>query len=172
MFGRFQAAEGRLAQKRSNTSGDSATRAFVVAGAGLAGLVALVFLLTRYLRRALSREERALLEAQAAQARLSVLARASEVLAGSLDYQRTLEQVAFIAVPAVADWCSVDLVAEDGSLQNVAVGHVDPSKGGLARELQNEDPTDPDAPTGTPNVIRTGRPEGSPERPDKRPGAE
>ena len=41
----------------------------------------------------------------------------------------------------------------------VAVAHVDPEKVRWARELQERYPPDPDAPTGAPAVIRTGRSE-------------
>src|ERR1700754_625815 len=40
---------------------------------------------------------------------------ASQVLAASLDPLRTLEEVAQLAVPALADWCAVQLAATDGS---------------------------------------------------------
>jgi PAS domain S-box-containing protein len=86
---------------------------------------------------------------------------ASQVLAASLDPLQTLEEVAQLAVPALADWCAVQLAAEDGSgrYEQVAVAHVDPEKVRWARELQDRNPPDPDAPTGAPAVIRTGRSE-------------
>ena len=95
--------------------------------------------------------------------RLAFLLRASELLAESLDYEETLRQVAALAVPGIADWCSIDLVDEDGVLRNVAVAHTDPDKVRYAHDLQERFPHDPDAPTGTPNVIRTGEPEFYPE---------
>lgn len=95
--------------------------------------------------------------------RLAFLLRASELLAESLDYEETLKKVAALAVPAIADWCSIDLVDEEGRPRNVAVAHADPDKVRFARELQERFPPDPDAPTGTPNVIRSGEPEFYPE---------
>src|SRR6185436_14820710 len=41
------------------------------------------------------------------------LARASEAFAASLDYEVTLDTVVRLAVPRVADWCAVEMVAED-----------------------------------------------------------
>ena len=41
------------------------------------------------------------------------LAEASRVLADSLDYEATLAAIARLAVPGVADWCGVDLVADE-----------------------------------------------------------
>jgi PAS domain S-box-containing protein len=85
---------------------------------------------------------------------------ASQVLANSTDPVETLEEVARLAVPALADWCAVQLAAGDGRpFQHVAVAHVDPDKVRWARELQDRYPPDPDSPTGAPAVIRTGRSE-------------
>jgi PAS domain S-box-containing protein len=87
------------------------------------------------------------------------VAEASELLASSLEYERTLTNVANLAVPRFADWCAIDIVEADGALGRLAVAHVDPSKVRLANELAEKYPPDPDAPYGVPNVIRTGRPE-------------
>lgn len=89
----------------------------------------------------------------------SFLAKASEALAGSLDYETTLRTVAQLAVPGIADWCTVDLVQEGGSTRQVALAHVDPEKVKWAEELRRRYPPDPDAPSGVPHVIRTGQPE-------------
>ncbi len=80
---------------------------------------------------------------------------ASQVLARSLDPIQTLEEVARLAVPILADWCAVQLAPD----RQVAVAHVDPEKVRWARELQQRYPPDPDSPTGAPAVIRTGRSE-------------
>ena len=87
------------------------------------------------------------------------LAKASEILASSLDYEVTLHEVAALIVPELADWCTVDLVVEDGSTRQLAVAHVDPAKARWARELNERYPPQADAPTGVANVLRTGRPE-------------
>ena len=63
--------------------------------------------------------------------------------------------MARLAVPALADWCAVDIF-EDGRLHTLAVAHVDPDKVSLAHELQRRYPPDPDARTGSPNVVKTG----------------
>jgi PAS domain S-box-containing protein len=95
---------------------------------------------------------------------LTFLAEAGDALAGSLDPVETLEEIARLAVPRLADWCGVALASdESGGHENVAVAHVDPDKVRWARELQERYPPDPDAPTGAPEVIRTGRSELYPE---------
>ena len=52
--------------------------------------------------------------AKRAELRARFLARASQILGSSLDYQRTLRNVANLAVPEIADWCAVDLIDEQG----------------------------------------------------------
>jgi hypothetical protein len=66
-------------------------------------------------------------------------------------------------VPRLADWCVVDVLEDDGSLQRLAAEHEDPEKVALARDLQERYPPDPDAPYGVDNVVRTGQPELVPE---------
>jgi PAS domain S-box-containing protein len=67
---------------------------------------------------------------------LGFLAQASGVLAGSLDYERTLTEVAGLAVPDVADWCAVDIVEADGSLRQITSVHPDPEQEALLLELR------------------------------------
>lgn len=83
---------------------------------------------------------------------------ASAVLAASLDYEVTLASVARLAVPRLADWCSVYLL-EGGALRQVAVAHVNPEKVALAHELERRYPPDMSTPIGAANVARTGRAE-------------
>jgi PAS domain S-box-containing protein len=86
------------------------------------------------------------------------LAEAGRVLAGSLDYQETLAAVARLAVPDVADWCAVDVMA-DREVQRVAVAHADPAKVAHAIEIANRYPPDPTARTGVAGVLLTGQAE-------------
>ena len=57
------------------------------------------------------------------QSALGFLAQASGLLAASLDYERTLSQVARLAVPDVADWCAIDVVQPDGTTRQVTSVH-------------------------------------------------
>ena len=92
---------------------------------------------------------------------------ASAVLGGSLDYRKTLADVAQLAVPQIADWCAVDVVEDDGSIHQLAIAHSDPAKVTFARELQQRYPPDPAAETGAAAVIRSGEPELVPEMSDE-----
>ncbi len=85
-----------------------------------------------------------------------LLARAGEVLSSSLDYEATLQQVAELAVPQLADWCAVSMPDGHGFMRQVAVAHVDPEKVAFARRLGERYPTRADAPTGAPQVMRDG----------------
>ena len=105
-------------------------------------------------------------EAQAAQARFQFLAEASELLAASLDYQTTLKRVVQLAVPHIADWCSVDLLDAEGTLQRLEVAHVDPTKVAYAHELQRRYPPDRTGAAGVYRVIQTQQTEFYPEIPD------
>lgn len=107
-------------------------------------------------RRLLDNERKARAEAEAARERMTFLADASVVLASSLDFRKTLARVARLAVPRLADWCGVELVGADGSIQSVGMAHVDPEKVALAREYRRRYPPEEMRERGIANVIRTG----------------
>ena len=70
---------------------------------------------------------------QKEKARLAFLAEASDLLASSLEYENTLQRVAWLAVPRIADWCTVH-VLEDGAPIRVAMAHADPAMMEFAQE--------------------------------------
>jgi signal transduction histidine kinase len=111
-------------------------------------------------------ERRARSEAERAQHRVSFLAEASTLLAASLDYRETLQAVAQLAVPHLADWCVVDLADETGMLTRLATAHVDPEQAEVSRELERRWPAQPGDPAGPYSVMRTGASELAPELPD------
>jgi len=104
----------------------------------------LVFLLTlgRQCAQALERA-RSLTGERAAQERLAFLAMASSRLAESLDYHRTLDAVAALAVDAAGDWCSVHLLDESGRPRLVTVHHREAALQDLLAELFARYPPDP-----------------------------
>ncbi|MBC7806989.1 MAG: GAF domain-containing protein [Akkermansiaceae bacterium] len=92
--------------------------------------------------------------------RQEFLARASALLAESLDYQTTLDAIARLAVPTLCDWAAVDIVDasnEGGPLLNLAVAHVNPDEVAWVRAAQRRFPVDMTQ-TGQPivRVISTG----------------
>jgi PAS domain S-box-containing protein len=84
------------------------------------------------------------------------LANASETLMSSLDYEETLRNVAWLAVPEIADWCAVELVDEHGARQQIVVAHRDPAKLDLAKRLRQFQPDELQADRGVGRVLRTG----------------
>jgi PAS domain S-box-containing protein len=84
------------------------------------------------------------------------LSHASEVLASSLEYEETLRRVAELAVPDLADWCSVEML-EGTRIHQLAVAHDDPAMVAFARELRQRFPPRLDDPTGVGAVLRTGK---------------
>jgi PAS domain S-box-containing protein len=103
-----------------------------------------------------------------AEENLRFLTRASAVLSSSLDYKQTLQSLTELAVPDLADWCTLDLYTSDkSSVELVGLAHKDPAKVKWARQLRDQQPVEMDAPSGLPNVLRTGKPELYPYIPDE-----
>jgi PAS domain S-box-containing protein len=88
-----------------------------------------------------------------------LLGDASRVLASTLDYEKTLEAVARLAVGGLADWCAVDLSDSEGRVRQVVVSHRDEAKIRWAKELNKRYPPNYSGPTGVGHVIRTGHAE-------------
>ena len=105
----------------------------------------------------LVREQAARAVAESQQERLGFLAEVSDALAASLDYHDTLRQVAQLAVPILADWCTVTIVEEDGSIRRPATAHVQPAKAELVRRLEELAPLHQDLPAGPAGVLSSGQ---------------
>jgi PAS domain S-box-containing protein len=95
------------------------------------------------------------------------LSEASAVLASSLDYQLTLERLAQLVVPELADWCTVHIVEEDGSIEQITVAHIDPAKLEWAKQIRNKYPLNPNDPRGAALTLRTGKHDIIPDIPDE-----
>jgi PAS domain S-box-containing protein len=93
---------------------------------------------------------------KAAELRQRFLGRATETLMSSIDYQETLRNVAWLAVPEIADWCAVDLVDESGMREQVVVAHSDPEKLALAERLRAYDASELSPERGIGRVIFSG----------------
>jgi len=95
------------------------------------------------------------------------LSEASAVLASSLDYQTTLERVAQLTVPELADWCTVHIIEEDGAIEQIAVAHIDPAKLEWAYQIREKYPLNPDDARGGAFTLRTGQSDLLPDIPDE-----
>jgi PAS domain S-box-containing protein len=105
----------------------------------------------------LAREQLARVEAVRARRRLALFAAAGTTLSASLDYEATLEGIAHLVVPELADWCMVDVLEEDGSVKQLAAAHADPTREDLLRELMSHRRFGEDSPGTVARVLRTGR---------------
>src|SRR5690348_15521543 len=65
--------------------------------------------------------------------RQRILNEASEKLATSLDHQITLQEIAQLLVPSIADYCRIALLDNQGQIKEIAVNHIDPAKTALVR---------------------------------------
>ncbi len=87
------------------------------------------------------------------------LTKASELLAASLDYQATLENVAQLIVPTLADCCTIHIRHDNGAFQRVAAAHVDPEKVALLNELPQSDRVPKESTINSVlSVVESGRP--------------
>ena len=78
--------------------------------------------------------------------RFAYLAEASAVLNASLELDATLSRLADLAVPRLAEWCSIHLIGNGGVPELVTAAHVDPAKRELAFELHRRWPVRLDEP--------------------------
>lgn len=98
-------------------------------------------------------------ESQAAQTRLNLVAEASSELLSSMDFRTRMQHLADMTVPRFSDWCAINLVEPDGSIELTALSHVNPERAPIIREWAERHPVSPEGLTGTPSVIRTGKAE-------------
>jgi PAS domain S-box-containing protein len=90
---------------------------------------------------------------------LRFLARASAEISSVGDDRRMLQRLAQLAVPDFADWCGVDLLREDGTLERIAIVHSSEEKVRTAWEMHERYPPDPRMPHGVWSIARSGKPE-------------
>ncbi len=90
---------------------------------------------------------------------LKFLSEASKILSSSLNYKTTLANVTKLAVPHIADWCTVELLNKKSDFESVAIAHKDPEKTIWAKKLREKYPIDINHTAGIPQVMRTGKSE-------------
>ncbi|HTT87675.1 MAG TPA: SpoIIE family protein phosphatase, partial [Acidimicrobiales bacterium] len=85
------------------------------------------------------------------------LLQAAEIVAQGDGYRDTLERLASVAVPVLADLCLVDALTVDGRIVRMAARHADPAVQSLVDELETSYPPDPAGQHPSVDVMRTGR---------------
>lgn len=84
------------------------------------------------------------------------LANASAMLSESLNHESAIRAIASAAVPAIADWCTIEMVGRHGKIETVEVAHADPDLTARVRKFCEDFPVDPAAEYGAALAIRTG----------------
>lgn len=105
-------------------------------------------------------------ERKRAQEAQQFLSEAGVLLASSLDYEATLQSLARLAVPYLADWLTIDTIEEDGRVRRLVIAHADPANAELAERLKEQSPRyrpELQVRSGIPRVLQTGRSEFYPE---------
>jgi len=96
-------------------------------------------------------------ERKRSEERTRFLSEASSILASSLDYDETLQRVAELALPALADVCVIDLVEEDARVRRVTARASDPAQQALVDRLCTDGSSGP-CPASISEVIASGKP--------------
>lgn len=98
--------------------------------------------------------ERPVLDAEAA---LRFLAEASSVLGGSLNYEDTVQRVANLLVPRIADWAGIDVLEEDGTTRQITTKLEDPDLQEFLLSRRDRYRTGSDQTQGTQAALRDNR---------------
>jgi len=107
--------------------------------------------------RGFSNVARDLTERKKVEKTKAFLSEAGEILTGSLEYKRTLQDVARLAVRGLADWCSVAIQGPNG-LAVLSAAHGDPEQESKTRGLLRELPESETRLTrGLGHVVRMGK---------------
>jgi signal transduction histidine kinase len=86
------------------------------------------------------------------------LEKIGNALSESLDYEATIDRVVDLALGFLGDWCSVDLLADDGSVQRVAMAHANPDLVKRIQDVRRRRPGSVDPRFPPARVIKTGEP--------------
>lgn len=95
-------------------------------------------------------------ERKQAEERDRFLAQATGILSASLDYERTLLDLAHLSVPFLADLCTVDILDLNGELRRLGVAAVDHQQRSLVKDLMQH-PPDLNSDHPVIRALRTGR---------------
>src|SRR5919202_1223668 len=127
-------------------------RPVAVVGAALAGGLAVAL-------AARMRFERALAAERSARVRADLLGRAGRLLAAPLDPEVRLQELTALAIPDIADVCSLGLLRDDGTLELTAVAAADPAIADAVRDSRARWPIDPASTHPIAVAARTGEPQ-------------
>jgi signal transduction histidine kinase len=101
--------------------------------------------------------ERERAAAESARRRFAFLAEASRQLAESLEIEPTLQKVARLCLPDLADCSAVILAPDEGALQQLAIESAFESQSELTQQMRDRYRMDRNAPRGIAMVLKTGK---------------
>ncbi len=138
------------------------------------GTIGCVADVTEQMHALLEREEftaaalRAAENERVSRERIEFLGKINDALSTATSRAEVMHNVTRAAVPRLGDWCAMFVLPDaDAAVPDIDIAHTDPQMIAYARDLQKRFPYDPNAPTGIPAVIRTGRSEFYPEIDDE-----
>src|SRR5437763_1022501 len=91
--------------------------------------------------------------------RQQLLNAVSEKLVSSLDHQLTLQEIAQLIVPAMADYCRIAVLDEQQQIQEIVANHIEPEKIALVSELYEQYKDRVNSSHGLQKLLETGQPE-------------
>ncbi len=87
--------------------------------------------------------------------KLQFLIDSTGILSIHMDFEKRLYEKAKLTIPNLADWCSVEILQEDGTTKRIALIHRDPSKIKFLEEYERKYPIKPGTESSIQKVIRT-----------------
>ncbi len=91
--------------------------------------------------------------------RQHLLSQISNLFISSLDHQITLQDVADLMVPTLADYCRIALIDSDNQVKAIVASHIDPQKISLVQDLYEQYKGRVSATHGIQTLLKTGQPE-------------
>ncbi len=91
--------------------------------------------------------------------RQQLLNSVSEKLASSLDQELTLQEIAQLIVPVMADYCRIAVLDEEHQIKDIVANHIEPEKISLVRELYEQYKDRFNSTYGLQRLLETGQPE-------------
>ncbi|HWE30200.1 MAG TPA: PAS domain S-box protein, partial [Polyangia bacterium] len=87
---------------------------------------------------------------------MEFLSEASQSLGASLDYNVTLDSLARLTVPRLADWCDIQMLDDAGVLKRVSMIHRNPALVAMAEEYSRKYPYEAHSGDGVPQPLLAG----------------
>lgn len=91
--------------------------------------------------------------------KLRFMIESAKMLSLTSDFRERLAEKAKLAVPALADWCAMDILADGERTERIAVVHRDPKMIAFIQEFEKRFPSDPNASGSILNVIKNNKPQ-------------